>query len=153
MEKIRFNNKDGNSNVCSNISVYHHLFSKMIKLKYFELSEFDSPDQENSGVNMDHTFLRMLDKAREIAGIPFKINSAYRSETHNLKVGGVPRSETNRGSSHLYGFAADISCTNSNHREIIVRSLIKAGFTRLGVAKSFIHVDNDPNKVDALWLY
>ena len=153
MEKIRFNNKDGNSNVCSNISVYHHLFSKMIKLKYFELSEFDSPDQENSGVNMDHTFLRMLDKAREIAGISFKINSGYRSETHNLKVGGVPRSETNRGSSHLYGFAADISCTNSNHREIIVRSLIKAGFTRLGVAKSFIHVDNDPNKVDALWLY
>ena len=153
MEEIRFNNKDGNSNVRSNISVYHYLFSKMIKLKYFELSEFDSPDQENSGVNMDHTFLRMLDKAREIAGIPFKINSAYRSETHNLKVGGVPRSETNRGSSHLYGFAADISCTNSNHREIIVRSLIKAGFTRLGVAKSFIHVDNDPNKVDALWLY
>lgn len=125
----------------------------MIKLKYFELSEFDSPDQENSGVNMDHTFLRMLDKAREIAGISFKINSGYRSETHNLKVGGVPRSETNRGSSHLYGFAADISCTNSNHREIIVRSLIQAGFTRLGVAKSFIHVDNDPNKVDALWLY
>ena len=153
MEKIRFNNKDGNSNVRSNIFVYHYLFSKMIKLKYFELSEFDSPDQENSGVNMDHTFLRMLDKAREIAGISFKINSGYRSETHNIKVGGVPRSETNRGSSHLYGFAADISCTNSNHREIIVRSLIQAGFTRLGVAKSFIHVDNDPNKVDALWLY
>lgn len=153
MEKIRFNNKDGNSNVRSNIFVYHYLFSKMIKLKYFELSEFDSPDQENSGVNMDHTFLRMLDKAREIAGISFKINSGYRSETHNLKVGGVPRSETNRGSSHLYGFAADISCTNSNHREIIVRSLIQAGFSRLGVAKSFIHVDNDPNKVDALWLY
>ena len=62
----------------------------MIKLKYFELSEFDSPDQENSGINMDHDFLRMLDKAREIAGISFKINSGYRSETHNLKVGGVP---------------------------------------------------------------
>ena len=153
MEKIRFNNKDGSSNVWNNSAIYYNWFIKMIKLKYFELSEFDSPDQENSGVNMDHTFLRMLDKAREIAGIPFKINSAYRSETHNLKVGGVPRSETNRGSSHLYGFAADISCTNSNHREIIVRSLINAGFTRLGVAKSFIHVDNDPNKVDALWLY
>ena len=125
----------------------------MIKLKYFELSEFDSPDQENSGVNMDHNFLRMLDKAREIAGISFKINSGYRSEAHNLKVGGVPKSSSNRGSSHLYGFAADVSCKNSSHREIIVRSLITAGFTRLGVAKSFIHVDNDPNKVDALWLY
>ena len=153
MEKIRFNNKDGSSNVWNNSAIYYNWFIKMIKLKYFELSEFDSPDQENSGVNMDHNFLRMLDKAREIAGVSFKINSGYRSETHNLKVGGVPRSETNRGSSHLYGFAADISCTNSNHREIIVRSLIQAGFTRLGVAKSFIHVDNDPNKVDALWLY
>ena len=125
----------------------------MIKLKYFELSEFDSPDQENSGVNMDHTFLRMLDKAREIAGISFKINSGYRSEAHNLRVGGVPKTTSNRGSSHLYGFAADISCTTSNNREIIVRSLIKAGFTRLGIAKTFMHVDNDPNKVDALWLY
>ena len=125
----------------------------MIKLKYFELSEFDSPDQENSGVNMDHNFLRMLDKAREIAGISFKINSGYRSEAHNLKVGGVPKSSSNRGSSHLYGFAADVSCKNSSHREIIVRSLTTAGFTRLGVAKSFIHVDKDPNKVDALWLY
>ena len=125
----------------------------MIKLKYFELSEFDSPDQENSGVNMDHDFLRMLDKAREIAGISFKINLGYRSEAHNLRVSGVPKTTSNRGSSHLYGFAADISCTNSNIREAIVRSLIKAGFTRLGIAKSFVHVDNDPNKVDAIWLY
>ena len=125
----------------------------MIKLKYFELSEFNSPDQENSGLNMDHTFLRMLDRARDIASISFKINSGYRSEAHNLKVGGVPKSSWSRGSSHLYGFAADIACKNSNNREIIVRSLITAGFTRLGIANSFIHVDNDPNKVAALWLY
>ena len=29
--------------------------------------------------NMDANFLHKLDKARSIAGLPFKINSAYRS--------------------------------------------------------------------------
>lgn len=125
----------------------------MKNLKYFETSEFDSPDIVGSGINMDNDFLRMLDDARERAGISFKINSGYRSEAHNLRVGGVPRSETNRGSSHLYGFAADISCKDSSSREVIVKSLIEAGFRRLGIAKSFIHVDNDPNKSSAVWLY
>jgi uncharacterized protein YcbK (DUF882 family) len=115
--------------------------------KYFSLSEFDSPDLPNSGLHMDYEFLRMLDTARDKAGIPFKITSGYRTKLHNDKVGGVSNS------SHLQGYAADIACSSGAERWKIINALIEAGFNRLGVAKTFIHVDNDPNKSAAVWTY
>tara|TARA_R110002020_G_scaffold7504_11_gene31616 strand:- start:185 stop:553 length:369 start_codon:yes stop_codon:yes gene_type:complete len=106
-------------------------------MKYFTTNEFDSPDYPNSGVNMDADFLTMLDNARDYAQISFKINSGYRTTEHNSKVGGKPKS------SHLVGKAADISCNNSRERYIIFTALVKAGFNRIGIANSFIHVDSD----------
>ena len=114
---------------------------------HFELQEFDSPDLPNSGINMDATFLQMLDDARGIAGISFNITSGYRTEMHNQKVGGVSNS------SHLIGKAADIAVKNGNERYIILNSLIKAGFRRFGVAKTFIHCDNDETKKNSVWTY
>ena len=55
----------------------------VMNLKHFSINEFDSPDLPNSGLNMDNDFLQMLDMAREIANIPFKINSGYRTEEYN----------------------------------------------------------------------
>ena len=49
-------------------------------LKYFKFSEFDSPDKPESGKDMDGTFIQLLDKARGIANIPFRITSGYRTE-------------------------------------------------------------------------
>tara|TARA_R100001015_G_C4609020_1_gene164284 strand:+ start:894 stop:1262 length:369 start_codon:yes stop_codon:yes gene_type:complete len=120
---------------------------------YFKLDEFDSPDLPNSGINMDKNFLNMLDDARKYAGVPFKINSGYRTELHNDKVGGKPKTRTSKGSSHMYGFAADISANSGKERWTIIEALIFAGFKRIGVAKSFIHVDNDPDKPNAIWSY
>ena len=115
---------------------------------HFELSEFDSPDEIGSGKYMQDPFLQMLDDARGIAGISFKINSGYRSTSHNEYIGGKKQS------SHLYGHAADIHCTGSRERSIIIGSLIQAGFNRIGIAKTFIHVDNDPAKDDrVIWVY
>ena len=117
-------------------------------MKYFKLYEFDSPDVPNSGVNMDGEFLLKLDKARDIASVPFKITSGYRTEDHNRKVKGV------LGSSHTKGYAADIHCNNSVSRFTIVNALLQAGFNRIGIAETFIHVDNDPDKVkDVIWTY
>lgn len=117
-----------------------------MKLKYFEHKEFSSPDLPNSGELMDNKFLQMLDNARAIAGIPFRITSGYRSEEHNAKVGGVVNS------SHLRGYAADISITKETGIQIL-SALIEAGFRRVGIAKTFIHVDNDPNKPNRVWTY
>jgi len=108
--------------------------------KYFNTSEFDSPDVPGSGKNMQHSTLLMLCEARKIADVPFKINSGYRTEAHNSKVGGVTNS------AHLKGYAADISTPNGKHQEKILRALRQAGFKRFGVYTNFIHVDSDPTK-------
>jgi len=98
--------------------------------------------------NMDANFLHKLDKARDLAGMPFIINSAYRSPEHNAKIGGRPNS------SHLKGLAVDISVKDSRTRFIIVDALIKVGFNRIGIAKSFIHVDLDIDKSNkVIWTY
>lgn len=115
-------------------------------MKHFEISEFDSPDRPGYGA-MDRGFLNMLDQAREIAGVPFVINSGFRTPEHNRAVGGSPTS------SHLTGHAADIMCKSGGRRLLIVRALFQAGFKRIGIAKTFIHVDNDPGKTPSIWLY
>ena len=115
---------------------------------FFEYSEFDSPDEKNSYINMDVAFLNKLSKARELAAIGFKITSGYRSTSHNTKVGGVP------SSSHTVGRAVDIYAPTSTQKYIIINALLQAGFNRIGVAKNFIHVDDDPSKAeDVIWTY
>lgn len=118
---------------------------EQMALKYFKLSEFD--DAPGTGKNMKKEFLTKLDKARAIADVPFKITSGYRSKETNKRVGGVSTS------SHLKGLAADISCKDSSTRQKIISGLIKAGFTRIGIADTFIHCDTDKDKQDAIWLY
>ena len=118
------------------------------KLNYFSLKEFDSPDVKGSGKKMDKDFLLKLDFARELAGIPFKINSGYRTQEWNMKVGG------RFGSSHKKGLAADIGYTGSRERYLILHSLLKAGINRLGIGKTFIHADMDSLKDEnVVWLY
>ena len=115
---------------------------------YFEYSEFDSPDEKGSYINMDVDFLNKLAKARQNASIAFKITSGYRTPSHNEKVGGV------LSSSHTKGHAVDIYAPTSRQKYIIINALLQAGFDRVGVAKNFIHVDDDPTKAEAvLWTY
>jgi len=119
-----------------------------VSLKYFSYEEFASPDVPHSGEYMDADFLSMLDSAREISGIPFKINSGYRTIEHNYEVGGKPNS------SHIVGKAADIAVKGSRQRWVITQALIQAGFNRIGIAKTFIHVDSDDTKdPDVIWTY
>jgi len=102
---------------------------------------------------MKPEFLQKLDNARSFAAIPFRINSGFRTKAHNdsLKAKGhqaVPNSP------HLGGWAADIHCNDSVSRFKIIAALIKAGFNRIGVAKTFIHVDCDPTKdQNVIWDY
>jgi uncharacterized protein YcbK (DUF882 family) len=96
---------------------------------------------------MSVAFLDVLDRAREIAGIPFIINSAYRSPDH-------PESIKNPTSSHIKGLAVDIKVTDSRTRSIILTALIAAGLTRIGIADRFIHVDMDFEKSqNVIWTY
>lgn len=117
--------------------------------RHFKYSEFDSPDEPGSGLKyMDILVIHMLDIAREEARIPFKINSGYRTQAHNKKVGGSPTS------SHLKGIAADIHYDSLEDAVRMIASLARAGFFRIGLYpnQNFIHVDNDLNKPIAYWV-
>ena len=124
------------------------------KYRYFELSEFDSPDLEGSGSNMKHAFLIKLDDARHLAGIPFKINSGFRTKEHNQFLLDSPKYKASKTSAHLDGLAADISVRDSKSRWIVLNSLMLAGFVRIGIAGTFIHVDLALTKTqNCVWTY
>ena len=109
----------------------------------FDIKEFNC---HCCGKNeMKQHFLDMIDEARRIAQVPFVINSGYRCPKHNKEVG-------SSSSNHTSGNAADIRCTDGPTRFKIVSALIKAGFKRIGVAKTFIHADctNGPTSI---WFY
>ena len=96
---------------------------------------------------MNESFLNKLDEAREYAGIPFIINSAYRSPSHPLSI-------KNPTSSHIKGLAVDISAKDSRERFLILDALIAVGFNRIGIADTFIHVDMDFDKSqNVIWTY
>ena len=58
-------------------------------MRNFNINEFDCPSEKGSGKLMDKRFLELLDNARDIAGVPFKITSGYRTKAHNREVGGL----------------------------------------------------------------
>ena len=126
----------------------------MTNLKYFTLEEFSCPTLPNSGVNMDSDFLQKLDNARQIAGIPFKINSGYRTQEHHNSIYKKLGKEPTK-SAHLIGKAADIHCTDSKSRFIIISALLDAGFTRIGIASTFIHCDSAEKgkSQQVIWTY
>ena len=97
---------------------------------------------------IDRDFVGKLQEARDIAGTPFQINSGWRCQNRNRVVGGVANS------SHLTGHAADIQANTSQKRFAVVNALARAGFGRIGIAKSYVHVDDDVTKTQhVMWLY
>ena len=89
-----------------------------IKLNYFKVEEFNQPNLPESWRKMDLNLLMLLDNIRHRAGIPFKINSAYRSPEYNKKIGGVSNS------AHCLGKAVDIAATDSKSRFLIIEAAL-----------------------------
>jgi uncharacterized protein YcbK (DUF882 family) len=83
--------------------------------------------------------LRIADMAREIAGVPIKITSAYRSEDYNRACGGVKFSQ------HKENRALDLIPVGITTRKLdsVLRRLRADGeFSGgLGLYNSFVHID------------
>ena len=117
------------------------------RIKHFEPSEFTCNGVE-CYEQMSDNLLLSLGVARQIAGIPFHINSSWRDEDTNQRVGGKPNS------AHLRGNAVDIACANSSDRYLIVDAAMAAGFTRIGIGNTFVHLDVDKDLPDnVIWTY
>lgn len=113
--------------------------------KYFSEEELKCKCGCNQAL-MDSVFMLRIDKAREDSGVPWGIVSAYRCEKHDVAVKGE--------GNHPTGEAIDIASNNSTTRFKVVTSLMKMGFKRLGIGKTFIHVDSvEARPQGVIWLY
>ena len=97
-----------------------------------------------------------LQQMRDAVG-PIRITSGVRCRKH-------PESRTRPTSSHVpndlgdgegrCGHAVDIAAVGSGRRFRLLAAAIAAGFTRIGIGKSFLHLDNDYNKSQGvIWDY
>lgn len=120
----------------------------MKDLKYFIDEEFKRAVPSCSLSDMDEEFMIRLDECRDFAGIPFVINSAYRSVAWEKAHGRQGTSQ------HCKGLAVDIRCRTNAERYRIVASLLVAGFHRIGIGTNFIHVDSGyRDSQPIIWTY
>lgn len=87
--------------------------------------------------DMDEDFLDKLLFAQKLCGRKFRITSAFRTVAYEKSKGRSGRS------AHCLGKAVDISTTDSKSRYVVVAALLHAGFNRIGIGKTFVHVDDD----------
>lgn len=101
--------------------------------------------------DISEDLVRRLQEVRDLLGEPMKVTSGVRCKKHNASsgVGGSPNS------SHITGnaTAVDIACGNSAYRQRLLKAVLQV-FDRCGVAKTFLHMDVDPNKTaGVVWVY
>lgn len=117
-----------------------------MNLEFFSVSDFDC---SHTGRNeMDPEFLVQLDELRRRCGFAFIITSGYRDPSHPAEA----RKES--PGFHTEGIAADIRVLNGWQRRKIVEEALKMGYRGIGVAKTFVHVDDRSISDPAvMWTY
>ena len=116
--------------------------------KYFKIEDFNCQETGENG--MDVGFIHKLVQLREACGFPFIITSGFRSKDHSIE----KRKE--KAGTHAQGIAADIKVSGGNQRYKIVEQAIQQGFTGVGIARGFIHVDSrviGADKAPVMWCY
>jgi uncharacterized protein YcbK (DUF882 family) len=115
---------------------------------YFPESDFAKCNPPCKKSDMNPESLRKLNATRHEAQIPFVLTSAYRTVEHDKSKG------RSGNSAHTRGYAFDVSAVTSQQKLAIVKAALNNGFTRIGVHKSFIHLDDDKTLAqNVLWLY
>ena len=116
-----------------------------MNFNYFKLSDFDC--HETSENKMKVEFIHRLDELRERCGWAFIVTSGYRSPNHSAE-----RNKPNGGGTHTKGIAADIRVLHGKQRHEIVKNAMAMGFTGIGVAKKFVHLDGRQD-TPVMWSY
>ena len=113
-------------------------------MRYFKIEEFDC--RETGENNMERAFLDLLDQLRHKCEFPFVITSGYRSPRHSIEAAKpVP-------GKHAQGIAADIAVSNASQRHTLLKHALELGFTGIGVADTYIHVDTR-GTTPVVWTY
>ena len=107
--------------------------------KNFNVSEFTC--KCGCGKNdIDQRVINMAQTIRDALGVPVKVNSGCRCVKHNANVGGV------KGSKHIKGLAADLSCRlgSSKMFETVKKLHAEGKLPALDYCKKYrtwIHID------------
>ena len=113
-------------------------------MKHFNIKEFDCSETGENEMNPE--FLKLLDDLREACGFPFHVTSGYRSPRHSIEAAKkVP-------GTHAHGIATDIRITDAHQRFKVIELALLAGFTGIGVAKGFLHLDTRKT-TPVIWAY
>ena len=113
-------------------------------MKWFKDDDFQC--KCGCGFDITDELKDLCDKARDLAQIPFIVNSGARCLSHN-------RNEGSRDtSSHVKGIAVDIATSSSSARFKVIQAFMKLGVSRFGINfnKNFIHIDIDTSKPQEL---
>ena len=98
----------------------------------FPKSDFDC---KHSGRNeMKHEFMVVLQAIRNEYNAPMRVTSGFRHPTHPIEA------KKMRPGEHTFGMSADIACNNGADRFRLVTIALKHGITRIGIAKTFVHL-------------
>ncbi len=116
---------------------------KKLTADFFE-DEFWSPDTKSA--KMDPEFLYKLQKLRNIMGLPFTIDSGYRTEAYNAILQGAENSY------HMQGMAADINhqTWDGSIRFRFVSAAAILGFS-IGIYEKHFHIDSRKSQ-KVLWI-
>lgn len=96
---------------------------------------------------LNRTSTELMDRlkvARVFADVPFIVTSGTRCIKHNAEVGGSPTS------AHLLGYAVDLLVKDDYHRFQILQGLVRGGFKRILIYKTFIHADVAHDRVSPI---
>lgn len=89
-------------------------------------------------LRLNSNLLNMLETAERLAGFDFEITSGFREGDER---------------SHGKGLAVDIACRDSRTRFLVVSTVCRVGFRRVGVYSRHVHVDISPTRANqVLWL-
>lgn len=112
---------------------------------HFTVKEFLCKCGACSTCIIDSDLVKRLESLRVLIGAPIRINSGYRCQAYQdaLRLQGY---ETSQGpSTHTLGQAADIECQHLPLIGVELEALARqAGFTSVGVAPIWVHVDLRP---------
>jgi len=103
-------------------------------------TKLGSPDTPGDWQHTDPELLRLLALLSKEVGRKLEVNSGHRSHTHNEEIGGVS------DSAHLTYKAVDLHAGNPEKALALAKAAAKVGFQRIGVGRTFVHVDVDYSK-------
>ena len=114
-----------------------------------KVMDFSRCIPQSSEQQLDSLLLSILKQIEELTQREVIVNSAFRSISYEVRQG------RNGSSAHCLGKAVDLYCFDSSYRYQVVKLALQLGINRIGIYKSFIHLDvansKDGKNTQVIW--